>query len=244
MTVSSVIIWTRSAEDWAADELRLQKLVGSAYRHIPCLRLIENKSVPKLNPNAIVLLTSVKSASIMSETASWRDLMAKAQVVTFSQKAGDIVGKFVSHCQVITAKTGRDFFSKLISKFDTTSSFVYVGTDQPAFDLAGELIKLGYRCASHVIYRTEEVVNADVVTALARENVEGAICFASPSAVRGFCRSADATRFDPKKFSAVVIGQTTAEALPAGWREVIQCSSPSLDSLMERAAQIVKGEGP
>jgi uroporphyrinogen-III synthase len=130
----------------------------------------------------------------------------------------------------------------------------WISGEETAFDLASFLQSRGIACTRIVVYSTmahptdsdgHRLMDASLDEARAQlaMRVRGcrvAVCFASPTAIRGWLEFAGKeSALAPDRLAAAVIGPTTARAaLSAGFRSVTTCAWPQIADLAALGAQL------
>lgn len=190
------LIWTRAQADWEQDRQTAEGLGLAAGRitHIPCI-CFEPVPVRKdVKPANYVIFTSSNAVRYaMADERLAQVIRAAVKIFAIgSGTAQALTAAGLSAVPGISGKDGKELADQILAKGDG-GSFIIPATKIPAFDLAGYLTKHGRQAESIICYETHAKATKadgsdyteDEAAALA-DTFAGVVCFASPSAVRGF----------------------------------------------------------
>lgn len=239
------LIWTRAVSDWSDDRIHLP--AGTV--HIPCLRRVplvplvtESYSFP------YVIVSSVAAVQALAGLAKLRERLDGSTFFCFGRRtASELVvnGYRQSLCPV---SSSTELVNYLADQLPVTSKIAVLTAKQPAFPVAEGLRTRGFKVSEFVVYQTvagAHLPDGSVIGAKQRATIvnnQSVICFASPSAVRGFNKvfhnEIDILK---KNFRAVAIGKTTARQLTT-FSPLIPCSLAddySLTNLIKTALRLI-----
>ncbi len=257
------LIWTRSVEDWGADQELFSAVPPEiAVVHVPCLRLVAAPvQLPAPWPRQ------------QAAGASYNVIMTSAHAVDFAMGDPGLAaavrgaGAVYTHGELTWARLqAHGIAAQLAGGVRTAAELgVWLGRVLPpgsavllpgaaalAYDLAGALRSAGFSAAAVVCYTTEAAAhlpNGDALTSAAASRLYGAwggaaLCFASPSAVRGFCAGfAEAMRAAPVVLHPIAIGPTTAAAVREAFGSVLTAENNSLQAVVAAACQVLTASG-
>ncbi len=245
----TTLVWTRTRDDWEADEPLLKARVprGTGVLHLPCLTLVPlAAAAAPAGPYEHVVLTSANAVAF-----ALRDPLL-APVVRAAKKlrthgpatARALEAHGLTPSLVPDVRTAAELGTALGGEVPRGARILLAGAKLPAFDLEGNFRARGYDARYVACYDTVPgarqadggAVPAEMIAELTR-TLMGAVCFASPSAVRGF-----AAVFEPAEtrlkaaLRAVAIGPTTAGAAARHFAKVTTAASNSVASLVEAGA--------
>ena len=240
------LIWTRALADWPADA-ELLRGAGNVL-HLPCIKTegVELKNVAPAY-DALVF-TSAKAAQLGLAQAELKAAAAKTKkIYTHGTATAAALAALGLHAEVVSVRTAEELATWLTTRLPASAKVGWPRADDPAFDLERALRANGFEVTSLVCYRTMtgltdakgKVLPAPAVAKLQAE-LEGVVCFASPSAVQAF---AEALR--PKEsrlqgaLTAVALGPTTAKAAVPHFKTVRTAKDNELDALATLARELL-----
>ncbi len=206
--------------------------------HIPCLSIAptENKLEGKFDIGIVTSANALKYAS--NEVLS--TLKSCKTVYSHGTKTIEALKKHGLECIQFDVRTAQEVFIKLRDMGDLDSSYLYVSSETPAFDMADALDSTGFSCTSHVVYRTTskattaagfELVGDDIAAAA----IDATYCFASPSAVKGFLEAFKPLKKRAEKSKIIAIGPKTREALAPHFKNITMAFENTVEALFEAA---------
>lgn len=215
------IIWTRGTDDWQSDADLLARLVPQEIRveHIPCIKLAALETPPALTQETWdhVVFTSAHGVSFALANPDLKEAIKKSKhVYTFGGATAQALAKHgISTIRPEGLRTGEDLGAWLSVHLPKDARVLVPGPKRPAFDLAQFLNLHDFQAQAAICYETEEKAHLPSGADLSSRKLDelgclaqAVICFASPSAVRGFLAGAPGILYP-----AAVIGPTTdAEA--------------------------------
>ncbi|MCX6119670.1 MAG: uroporphyrinogen-III synthase [Proteobacteria bacterium] len=243
------IIWTRALDDWDLDKKNFEQLNREAL-HLPCIAL-QGLPVkfPKQKPQ-IFVLTSANAVRYSQRHHALINLMRTAEAVytigSATQKAlRDIRINAEIPPGVQSAEQLAVWMSRNVSP-DT--NVAWPAAREPSYNLAEHLARYAIEVDALPIYYTEKALHlpngkrpdAQTIDRYI-QSLEGAACFASPSAVDGFIRTLNPSENRLKKsLCAFAIGPTTQAAIEGHFDNIVTLSEPSVEDLAKAAVQYVE----
>ena len=238
----SVLIWTRSIEDWDDD----QKLfLGREMHmlHLPCIATTGiNGTFPK-DAADVLVFTSANGVHYAGQNAELLRLMRKAKSVyaigpTTQNALRDLGIASEVHADVKNSEQLGLWLSQTLAK---GSRLTWPAAEEPSFDLCGYLAAHDLHVEHLAVYTTakkllladgtepDEKTVGDMV-----QKLSGVVCFASPSAVAGFVQTLKPTENRlHQELTAVAIGRTTAAACVEHFDRVEVIDEPRVELLAE-----------
>ena len=254
-----MIIWTRSADDWDVDQ-RLFSANPEQVLRLPCIKvspLSESDVNKQISPrfsegsNIVTVFTSAHGAEMFHGLKKVRSIVKRSG-------ACYAVGPFTrNRLQSFTVDAtvpagvskGKDLADWLINEFSGQDvQFLLPGGRLRAFNLERALRNNGFDAFNLNLYETKsgcwgaDEQELSQETKLKHREIfkSGVLCFASPSAVRGFARFWDFTGAELGRWKAVAIGSSTEQACREFFRRVKKADQPSLESLKITAEKFHK----
>jgi uroporphyrinogen-III synthase len=245
--VEKTLIWTRGIDDWQSDHLLLSRVVpeGVHIEHIPCVRLspveIPSDVLQALtnDPWDHVVFTSAHGVSFALASPVIRARIKRSSsVYTLGSATAQALARHgIDAIRPEGIRTGEDLGAWLDVHLPKDAHILVPSPRQPAFDLAQYLKDKGRQSLAIVCYETEAKAHLPSGEALSTQNLKELgsrpttiVCFASPSAVRGFVAGAPGV-VPP----AVVIGPTTEAAAKQFFTVKKIADENSLESLVKAA---------
>ena len=231
------IIWTRSHDDWAAD----QGLFGEHAANVWPLPCIKTRGIDFAMPEAIfsvVVMTSRKAVAYVAGDLRLQQLIQSLMVLTFGAgTARDLLASGFATVRCSEAKGGEELARHLMQTLATGERVLVIGPSKPAFDIAGYLRHHGRDASYLPIYATDVGIDwGKFDRKLLAAVMVGVICFASPSAVQAFVKDLDpATNQLRQKLIAVVIGKTTLDAASSHFARCVVAPQQDLKTLFATA---------
>jgi hypothetical protein len=237
-----MIIWTRSLEDWAKDQMMFQGYKGK-YLHLPCLSstpISFEAELPK-GPFVLAFTSSKASHYFLSSKVGQNFLKHGKSLFSLGKATAEPLLDSGFKVEIAQVKNGEEFQNWILNRSEKNDLFVLPGGIVRAFDLESGL-KNAHRGALKLdIYATQALATTSLGTPILKDISEeidlgSVVCFASPSAVDGF--SAAISKRD--HIIAFCIGDTTA-ARALGFKKVITASEPSVWALFHEALNHLPG---
>ena len=237
-----MIIWTRSLEDWAKDQMMFQGYKGK-YLHLPCLSstpISFEAELPK-EPFFLAFTSSKASHYFLSSKVGQNFLRHARSLFALGKATAEPLLEAGLIVEVAQVKNGEEFQNWILKRSEKNDLFVLPGGLERAFDLESGLKNANRRALKLDIYATQALATTSLGTPILKETSEeialgSVVCFASPSAVGGF--SAAISKRD--LVTAICIGDTTATRA-FGFKKVITASEPSVLALFQEALNHLPG---
>ena len=235
-----MLIWTRSREDWAEDQHLFQGY-KKKYLHMPCLRTNPLPFELELPEKPFYLaFTSSKGSEYFLKSKEGPLALQKAKsIYALGKASADPLLSAQFTVEVAHSKNGRDFKDWLLERSQVDDLFVLPGACERAYNLAEGLQSAGRLATKVDIYNTLAAATTSLGASVGEDiilkiSLGSVVCFASPSAVDGFSKSA-AKR---SHIIAICIGETTA-ARALGFKGVYTAAEPTVDALFAEALKHV-----
>ena len=245
--MEKTLIWTRGVDDWQSDHLLLSRLVpeGVFIEHIPCVRLspvgIKSDVLQALtnHPWDHVVFTSAHGVSFALANPEIRTRIKKlTSIYTLGSATAQALARHgIDAIRPEGLRTGEDLGAWLDLHLPKDAHILVPTPRQPAFDLAQYLKDKGRHSLAIVCYETEaraHLPNGEAISPQKLKELASSpstiVCFASPSAARGFVVGAPGV-VPP----AVVIGPTTEAAAKQFFTVKKIADENSLESLVKAA---------
>lgn len=226
------LVWTRALADWSDDQALLSGRTDLV--RVPCVRLVTLAPAFDFKQFNVYVAASAHVFEHLSLTPGARIHVFGDATESAARQRGFAV---VRHQGV---RTAADWAPRLAAVLDQNQSVGVLSAAVPAFDLSAALRAAGIDATSIACYRTEagahKIDGSPFTDAEARDfgaRLRGVVCFASPSAVEGFCAV-----FPSGSLAAVCIGPTTAKAAAAHFVRTATAAQNSLASLIDAASQL------
>ena len=241
------LVWTRSIEDWASDEALLAKIVAPdiAIDHVPCIKLQPvEPEIPQTVGFTHAVFTSPHAVAFAFQNKKIWNIINQVQAVyTHGAATADALTRYgITATLVPEVRTAETLGAWLDAHLSRAACILLPGPRESAFDLAGFLGAKGFETHSLVCYETATYAHAPDGMPLAAEHItelktrtQQVVCFASPSAVRGFVRA-----LPEAQLACVAIGPTTAEVARLFFPAVQIAEQNTLPSLVGRALTILR----
>ena len=255
-----MVVWTRSSANWDTDWVFLQE-IGDFY-HIPCIKRVATPL--NLNEKSIAFISQHQTIDIVIFTSSFAvSTTLQNEVLHQSVKrchqiyaVGPATRKKVMQslclpCYLPKAcRKSSDIFKTILKNCPPPKNILIPGAQTRADNLESNLIANGYKVDSPVVYRTLSIAqetNGKVLSKIQCDDLNAklcpsVICFASPSAVKGFTTSFSKIPSYPaiQKPIAYCIGETTARECQKNtsfFSKVFTATKPSIKTLASEASQ-------
>ena len=242
------LIWTRARQDWAKDFDRFGHIQNHT-RHLPCISL---QSLPVKFPDGefpYFVYTSANAVRFAEKSPRIMLAMQKAKgIFTFGRATSALLSTLGFDVTrppgVHSAKQLGEYIAGNLQKGERIA---IPSPEAPAFDMTTALSKAGLQPEQIVLYQTLAKMTYPDGTVVDRKEAErleseltGVVCFASPSAVEGFCNilSPKENRLH-ESLKAVSIGPVTHKAASPNFKESYVCNTANLTSLIARATELL-----
>ena len=241
------LVWTRSIEDWASDQALLAKIVPPdiVTKHVPCIRLQAVESeIPQTGAFTHAVFTSPHAVAFAFQNKKIWSIILKAQAVyTHGAATADALTRYgIKPTLVPEIRTAETLGVWLDAHLSRQAHILLPGPRESAFDLGAYLGAQGLETHSIVCYETAAYAHAPDGMPLAAEQItklksrtQQVVCFASPSAVRGFVKALPDARV-----ACVAIGPTTGEMARLYFPDVQIAEQNTLPSLVGRALTLLR----
>lgn len=251
MTSFPSLIWTRARSDWDLDQ-QTAASIGidkNEMLHIPCISFQAVPVTKDVHAANYVIFTSSNAVRYAMQVERLAQVI-RAAVKIFAIGAGtaQALADFgLTAVPGVSGKDGKELAEIIVSRGDG-GSFLIPITQVPAFDLAGYLKKHGRQAEAVVCYETISAATKsdgsefteDEAAQLAA-SMHGVICFASPSAVRGFDNVFHVRENElGKKLIPVAIGKTTCNEVLQYFPQCKIAESATTNELLSCAAAIFR----
>lgn len=236
------LIWTRAAEDGEADKTLLEN-APCPWVHIPCLATrAQPWSWPEGGSDITLIASRTTADTALGDLALRQQLAKQKKIYTFGEKTANALRQLlrlpVEHVDV---KDGLGLAQWVENHIPKSDRVVFCGAQEPAYDIAGHLTEKGFNAVHVPVYCT--TVPSAWPEAQADRTLRGHhnyVCFASPSAVRGFATLFVSVGEMLPAIQAVAIGDTTARACAKYFRKVAVADKPSLENLVHKAEELIR----
>ena len=242
-----LMIWTRSFDDWP-DDVAMIAASGVPALHLPC---ISTRALPFARPEgtfAVVIFTSVRAIH-----AAFADDRLAALV-----RSIPLVMSFGARCTSELERRGvrtyrppeihsaqglvAHFVADIAPSLKAPVKVLAIGPSRPAYDASAAILSLGFEFTYLSVYETLPLLAlGEDECRHYRKELDGVVCFASPSAVQGFVETL--MNGDHKelgtKLVAVAIGETTALTCRDHFCKVHCAATQELIALVEKAASLL-----
>lgn len=257
------IIWTRSLEDWPQDQNLFKKRGITDYIHFPCISLTsllcsdQIEKISKLksefpNYDRIFIFTSKNAVNFLLHDASLMQEVATCKYIFAIGKAtAECLNKLTLRSQVINSQDldgiidGCSLAESIFTqkkKFALEKSLIFIpGAKKRAFDMDKYFTERNIKCISIDLYENSEAPPPDfpdkekfysLLPNIPSHDLD--ICFASPSACRGFMAGINQSLFQPIKQNSKVycIGSTTYKEAAKHFKSCFVSAEQSIESLL------------
>ena len=192
------IIWTRAAEEWENDRDIFGQDLAQVVR-LPCLRLQvldakwPSQGAEDSSPERyVVCFTSQKAVeAVPKDVRPW--LAQVKKVMTFGEQTQQALVRQGLPAVRLPASGGFEFSRILPTQLDPSDRVLICAAKYPAYPIAEDIRRAGFEVTQLALYSAESGVFSETGQDLdgkklkeLAEGLRGSICFASPSAVRGF----------------------------------------------------------
>ncbi len=234
------LVWTRSQDAWLSD-YQLFISPNTNLMHLPCITITPLKVDWQDQSTDIVIFTSTTAVRLAQKSLSlWSTIKDCQHIYTVGTKTKKICHEHgliqASHPKDVN--NGCELHKWIERKFSSNAKIIHPAAQDLATENPSELRQKGYEINHIPIYKTTSKLSVPSnVIPILNEHLHGVVCFASPSAVKGFFE-----KLKPqKKIEYVVIGETTANALQRYAEEsVTMVDQPSVDKVILRAESILE----
>ncbi|MEZ4743496.1 MAG: uroporphyrinogen-III synthase [Bdellovibrionota bacterium] len=249
------IIWTRALIDWPKDrELFTNRL--SQVIHLPCIKTkaITNPALPQIafRKEIITIIGSPKTVAYLKKIPLLTQILASSRKIYC---IGESTAKTIQSLHlaitppVISSpyQNMRELADELLLNEHNKSIQIFApGPKVRAFDAENLFKSSGYQYFPVDLYETSHGLRGADGSPLTEKEINelkkayGVVCFASPSAVKGFCSYLTPNENGlSHQLIAVAIGSTTMEIAKDYFLECRQTYTPSVQSLAQTAFDIL-----
>lgn len=245
------LIWTRSVSE-RADDLKLMSDLNPML-FLPCIRTEffdlkqDEKEAWEKSYFSCVVFTSLTGAKASLGLPWLKKIVTLANsVFCLGQKTNDFLASHnINACWFSECHTAKDLADNIIPLLNLKNETILLpGAQERAFAMAEYFAAKGFNAKNLSIYKTVSEVDYDTklepIDLLKRE-LTGVVCFASPSAIKGFVKFLGIVEGEPtKRFRAVTIGPSTSKVARLYFSQLSECSLPSLSLLYEQGLCLYK----
>lgn len=243
----SQLIWTRALDDWEQDKQIFDRLRKKEVLHLPCISMHGLPVKFSRQKPQVFVLTSANAVRYTARHYALVNLMKSAEAV-YAIGAG--TQKALKELRVNAEVpenilTAQDLAVWLSRNLSPGTSVAWPSAREPSYNLQNHLARYNIDVDVLAVYYTEKALllpngKAPDAKDIERyvQTLEGAVCFASPSAVEGFTRTLMSTVNQlQKELTAIVIGPTTFGAAQGLFEKIITVAEPSVELLAEAGVQ-------
>jgi len=247
----STLVWTRALAEWTNDQPLVEAALPVDVRlvRLPCLAIRPVPLKATRERYDFVVFTSTNAAQqALADPAFLAQVKSARGTYTHGAATDAALRQHgLAPTLVRDVRTAAELGDWLTAKLPAGASVAVPSAADPAFDLAGRLARAGYGAEKVVCYQTAQSaldetgkpLSSEAKRRLGRELV-GVVCFASPSAVRGFANglSPRTTRLT-RSLVAVAIGPTTAKVAAVEFEKVETAAENSIRALLAKTVEIL-----
>lgn len=235
------LIWTRAAEDAEADKALFAN-APCPWVHIPCLATrAQEWHWPEGGSDVVVIASRTTVDTALGDLALRQTLAQQKKIYTFGEKTADALQQLLRlPVERVDVKDGFGLAEWLEKHLDKKTRVVFCGAAEPAYNIAAHLAEKGFNATHVPVYST--TIPTAWPEAQATRTLTGHhnyVCFASPSAVRGFMTLFASVGEMLPTIQAVAIGETTARACAKYFRNVTVAETASLETLVRKAEELI-----
>jgi predicted DCC family thiol-disulfide oxidoreductase YuxK/uroporphyrinogen-III synthase len=248
------IFWTRAADDRKHDstlfESNQELLVN-----VPCIRTesLEQVFWPDHHIDILVMTSKTCLRMAMASEFGRRTIAQSTTIVSFGKKTSMAIED--SGHQVLMPEnvhSAEELSIWLMGWAKTDSVIRVLGPEHPAYPMAESLQAKGLNARNIPIYRTINVVPKSVVFSREYREVlaacdlrdsqakalQSVVCFASPSAVKGFLAWLDREQVALDHFIALTFSKSTLELVKKHFGRFLYAPENSIESLAKAASSV------
>ncbi len=255
-----LVIWTRSVDHWQEDLGLWRDLTSFVPWAIPCIKT-QALAVPdfpwhqqgpllKLGERSrselILIITSPRAVEIMNQDENLRTILLEASVrITHGPATAQAIRNLGLTVDLRNElRSSSQLATWIAETTPQTKPLLFVSPKEPAFDFQGFLKERGFQIQRLVCYETISRVEPAFLGRLRlvtlQKPAHGVVCFASPSAVKGFVSECQERQWPLPDFKGVsVIGPTTAEEASRWFMDVTTAATNSLSDLIKTAIDLL-----
>ena len=154
--------------------------------HIPCLEIVPT-GIKDSPLKGCALITSKKVCEIIKGNHQWcRQLSRLNSVYTFGEETAESLKELNLPVKKVEVESGEQLARYVANHVDRTVEIHFLGASKPVFDYQGFFSGQGFEIHCWPFYETRLGVPKGLVETIDWKKLSGVICFASPSAVKGF----------------------------------------------------------
>ncbi|MCB9228891.1 MAG: uroporphyrinogen-III synthase [Deltaproteobacteria bacterium] len=256
------MVWTRSADDWHQDQILLADCREHVLR-LPCVKvcpLAESDVNRQIPPDYYQTDQTIPIVSVFTSShgAGFFHSLKRVRTIVQNSAACYAVGPATSlrlgDFQVEASvpdgvQKAKDLAGWLADQYRGQDvRFFLPGGRLRAFDLGGSLRRAGFDTLVVNLYETrngcwrESGGDLDEGERSRCPDIfrSGVICFASPSAVRGFVRYWDFVGRELRSWRVVAIGTSTGDVCQEYFSAVTRTPRPSMEDLKNTAKKLLQ----
>lgn len=257
-----LVIWTRAADQWA-DDIALWQAQGPLLPwSIPSLKsqAVEWSQRPSQSfwdsiSQQVLIITSPRAVEIMAQDESLRKLLFQATArITHgpaTAQALRLLGLPVAGLPVAgrPMRSGAELASWIAENIPQTKPLVFVSPQEAAFDFQSFLTSKGFQIERLVCYKTLPGIDSPYLERLRylafNKKQNWVLCFASPSAVKGFVSECQQQQWPlPQPKGVAVIGPTTAREAGQYFTNITVAPVNSIKDLIQTALRFFSAPFP
>lgn len=253
-----IIIWTRSIADWSQDSTFFDRHLNLVH-HIPAIRHVPStlppSSIPESVGLAIVTSSYVASQDIINP---WKIHLKGIPIYCVGEKTARAMRSYnlsATHPDHVASASD---LAQWLDKNHPGVTALFLGADQPAFDWLSWAASSGRPFHWQSVYQVKKGITTSSGKPLTAEEKEalrrldsGVVCFASPSAVEGFCADLWQEAFFsqnpcdpsfgalPTNLTAIAIGSTTGSQCKGRFPVVHVLPKPDVAYLARKAIEVL-----
>jgi uroporphyrinogen-III synthase len=232
------------------EDQRLFQALSLQIKHLPCIKTvgIDCLQLPKQlqeeasqDPMDCIISSVATLKYLQQHPKLWNQIKDRTTLYCFGEKvAATLQASQVNFVHLSEANSMEQMANQLHKYLDVLKPIILPGGKSRAFDMSRWLTKRGYSSYTIDLYETiSGVWNKDGTPIDETQGEElikklhGTVCFASPSAVHGFCNALhpESNRLG-KELKVAAIGETTARACESKFANVAIAEKPTLAALV------------
>jgi uroporphyrinogen-III synthase len=245
----SLLIWTRSADDWEHDKPILDAHDVDKL-HLPCIAMTGLAvKFPKRKPHMFIM-TSGNAVRYAARHPALFNLMRSSEgVFAIGPGTKEALKNFKINADVPPNVTNAEQLTTWLShNLRPGTDVAWPCSREPSYDIAGHLARYDIHVDPLPVYATEKSLHLPHGKAPEAEDIEryiqsleGVVCFASPSAIDGFTRSLTPSENRLRhELIACCIGGTTSAFAEGHFDKILVAPTPSVSALVETAVKALE----
>ncbi len=235
------LIWTRAAEDIEADKPLLDG-TPCPWIHIPCLATKpQTWTWPEEGSDVVAIASRTTVDCSLADLGLRQHLARQKKIYTFGEKTAAALQQLRLPVERVDVPDGLALANWMATNLDPKTRVVFCGAQEPAYDIVGHLAAQGFTATHVPVYSTTTPTAWPEERALRTlTGHNNFVCFASPSAVRGFVSLFASVGELLPAVHAVAIGETTARVCAKHFRRVSIADAPSLEHVARKANELIR----